>query len=203
MREPRVIGYFGGTFDPPHLGHEMLAGEALFQLSLDAVMWLITPDPPHKIEREITPVQSRLDMLKIVTDRYDEFAISEVDLQRSSPYYAADTVEIIKKQHSEVELVYIIGEDSLQDLPDWYQPERFLSTIDHLAVAPRPGINSDLTALDLKLPGLKEKTVFLTGIMVEISSSLIRERIKEGAPYDHFLFQGVADYIKSNHLYGR
>ena len=203
MREISTIGYFGGTFDPPHLGHEILAREAFFQLSLDAVIWLITPDPPHKINREITPVQSRLDMLKIVTDRYDEFCISEVDLQRSPPYYAADTVEIIKNQHSEVELVFIIGEDSLQDLPVLYQPERFLAIIDQLAVVPRAGFKSDLAALDVILPGLKEKTVFLSEILVEISSSLIRERIKEGAHYNHFLFQGVAEYIESNHLYGK
>ena len=203
MREISTIGYFGGTFDPPHLGHEILAREAFYQLSLDAVIWLITPDPPHKINREITPVQSRLDMLKIVTDRYDEFSISEVDLQRSPPYYAADTVEIIKKQQSETEIVFIIGEDSLQDLPGWYQPERLLTTIDQLAVVPRPGFKSDLAALDVILPGLKEKTVFLSEILVEISSSLIRERIKEGALYNHFLFQGVAEYIESNHLYGK
>ena len=155
MREIRTIGYFGGTFDPPHLGHEILAREAFFQLSLDEVMWLITPDPPHKINREITPVQPRLDMLKMVTDRYDEFSISEIDLQRSPPYYAADTVEIIKNQHSEMELVFIIGEDSLQDLPGWYQPERFLTTIGQLAVVPRPGFTSIHTALDVLLPGLK------------------------------------------------
>jgi len=202
MSDIRTVGYFGGTFDPPHLGHEMLAREAFFQLSLDAVMWLITPDPPHKTKREITPIQSRLEMLKIVTDRYDEFMISEVDLQRSPPYYAADTAAIIKNNHPEVGLVYIIGEDSLHDLPGWYQPERFLSTIDQLAVAPRPGFNEDLVALDEKIPGLKAKTVFLTEIMIEISSSLIRERIKRGLAYDHFLSQGVAEYIERHYLYG-
>lgn len=201
MKDSRMIGCFGGTFDPPHLGHEMLAREALIQLKLDAVMWLITPDPPHKTDREITPVQARLEMLKIVTGRYDGFAISAVDLQRSPPYYAADTAEIIKDQQPGTGLVYIIGEDSLQDLPGWYQPERFLSAIDKLAVAPRPGFNTDLAVLGGKLPGLVAKTVFLKDIMVEISSSLIRDRIRRGEAYDHFLYQGVADYIENNHLY--
>jgi nicotinate-nucleotide adenylyltransferase len=201
MSRFQKVGYFGGTFDPPHVGHEVLAREAFCQIGLDAVMWLITPDPPHKLDREITPVQARLDMLELVTSRRDGFFISEVDLQRAPPYYAADTVEIIKRQQPEVDLIYIIGEDSLQDLPNWYEPSRFLSAIDQLAVAPRPGINSNLEILCEKLPLLKNKTVFLSEIMVEISSSLIRKRIKEGGHYDHFLNQEVADYIKRNRLY--
>lgn len=201
MKEPRRVGYLGGTFDPPHLGHEMLAREAFCQLGLDAVMWLITPDPPHKTARIISSVQSRLAMLRLVTSRYEEFLISEVDLDRSPPYYAADTVEIIKGQLPAVDLVYIIGEDSLKDLPEWYQPERFLASIDQLAVAPRPGYRSDLNRLDEKLPGLKDKTVFLDVVMMEISSRLIQERIKKGIAYEHFLVQEVVEYIKTKRLY--
>lgn len=195
------FGYLGGTFDPPHLGHEMLAREALNQLNLDAVMWLITPDPPHKTDREITPVTSRLDMVNLVANRNEKFSISEVDLQRPPPHFAVDTVEIIKGQYPDLELVYIIGEDSLRDLPGWYQPERFLAAIDHLAVAPRPGFRTDREALDGKLAGLKEKTTYLSDIMVEISSSLIRERIRSGGEYDHFLADDVAEYILKHHLY--
>lgn len=203
MKDSQKIGYFGGTFDPPHLGHVILAREALYQLNLDAVMWLITPDPPHKIDREITPLQHRLEMLELVTDRYEEFSISEIDLQRTPPYYAADTAEIIKTQKPGVDLVYIIGEDSLEDLPGWYQPNRLLNTIDLLAVSPRPGFNPDLAALEKELPGLIRKTVFLANVMVEISSSIIRKRVREGNHYDHFLIREVADYIYSNHLYHR
>jgi len=195
------LGYLGGTFDPPHLGHEMLAREAMYQLNLDAVMWLITPDPPHKTEREITPVASRLDMVNLIVSRHDKFSISEVDLQRPPPHFAVDTVEIIKDQHPDLKLVYIIGEDSLRDLPEWYQPERFLAAIDQLAVAPRPGFSTDLESLDDKLAGLKDKTTFLKEIMVEISSSLIRERIESGGDYDHFLAGDVVEYIQKNHLY--
>lgn len=201
MSEFQKVGYFGGTFDPPHLGHEILAREAFYQIGLDAVMWLITPDPPHKDDREITPIQARLDMLELVTARYEEFFISDVDLHRPPPYYAVDTVEIIKGQQPDVELVYIIGEDSLQDLPDWFKPGRFLSVIDLLAVAPRPGIDSDLAALCEKLPELLDKTVFLSEIMLDISSSLIRNRIQEGKSYEQLLSPEVAEYIEKNQLY--
>lgn len=201
MNEHQKIGYFGGTFDPPHLGHELLAREVFCQLGLDAVMWLITPDPPHKTDQKITPLPYRLDMLRLVTDRYEEFQISKVDLERSPPYYAADTVELIKKEQPAADLVYIIGEDSLEDLPDWHQPTRFLAAVDQLAVAPRPGSNANLLSLDKQLPGLREKTVYLEDIAVEISSSLIRSRIKTGIVYNHFLIPEVAAYIEEKQLY--
>jgi len=201
MKDLWKIGYLGGTFDPPHLGHEMVAREACSQLDLDTVMWLITPDPPHKTSRKILPVETRLDMLQLVTARYDEFEISKIDLKRSPPYFAADTVEIIKNQQPAIDLVYIIGEDSLEDLHSWYQPDRFLAAIDQLAVAPRPGVMSDLDELGKDLPGLRKKAIFLTEIMVEISSSLIREMIKEGVNLDHFLARDVEEYIKNNNLY--
>lgn len=201
MRDLQRVGYFGGTFDPPHLGHEMLAREVLIQLDLDAVMWLLTPEPPHKTDQVISSVNNRLDMLNLVTGRYEEFQISKVDLERSPPYYAVDTVEIIKNQQPTVDLVYIIGEDSLEDLPYWHHPRSFLAAIDQLAVAPRPGIQSNLLALDKKIPGLKKKTIYLSDIMVEISSTLIRSRVNAREYYDHFLIPEVAIYIKNNHLY--
>lgn len=201
MSEHQKIGYLGGTFDPPHLGHEMLAREAFCQLGLDAVKWLITPDPPHKTDQMITPLSYRLDMLRLVTDRYEEFQISKIDLERSPPYYAADTLELIKNEQPAADLVYIIGEDSLEDLPDWHQPGRFLTLVDQLAVAPRPGSNANLLSLDKQLPGLKEKTVYLEDILVEISSSLIRSRVKAGIGYDHFLIPEVTAYIKKKQLY--
>jgi nicotinate-nucleotide adenylyltransferase len=201
MSESRKIGYMGGTFDPPHLGHEMLAREAFEKLSLDVVEWLITPQSPHKVHKEISPIESRLDMLKIVTDRVDEFEIATVDLQRPPPYYAVDTVEIIKKNNPSAELVYIIGEDSFVDLPRWYQPGRFLAAIDQLVVAPRPGIDSDLDELDRLLPELKEKTHILTGFSLDISSSLVREKIRAGSDVNGYLVNEVAEYIGENKLY--
>ena len=201
MSEFRRIGYLGGTFDPPHLGHLKLAGEALTQLDLNVVKWLITPRSPHKTDREISPTQTRLSMLELVLEKFDEFTISTIDLNRDPPYYAVDTVEIIKKENPEEELVYIIGEDSLVDLPSWYQPERFLAELDQLAVAPRPGYKTDLDLMEVEFPGLKEKTVFLTGFLMDISSSMIREKVKQGDDYQEYLTREVAAYIVENQLY--
>ena len=195
------IGYFGGTFDPPHLGHIILAAEAKHHLILDRMRWIITPEPPHKKNRIITPVNYRLDMLNLVVEKLGIFEISEVDLQRDPPHYAADTVEILKRENPSAELVYIIGEDSLKDLPDWHEPNRFLVSIDQLAVVPRPEISTDLGQLDRVLPGIAEKVKFIPDVLIEISSSVIRDRVSNGARFEHFLLDEVADYIKKNKLY--
>ena len=195
------VGYFGGTFDPPHLGHIILAAEAKHYLGLDRFRWIITPEPPHKKDRIITPVHYRLEMLKLVIAKLGMFEICEVDIQRDPPHYAADTVEILKKENPSANLVYIIGEDSLKDLPDWYESNRFLTAIDQLAVATRPEISTDLDQLDRVIPGISEKTIFIPNVMLEISSSVIRNRVREGSPFEHFLIDSVADYIKKNKLY--
>ena len=200
MRKKRVA-FFGGTFNPPHLGHEILAQEACYQLGLDSLQWLVTPDPPHKKEAAIAPIQHRLEMLDRIVKSVPYFDISRLDLDRPAPHYAADSVEIARGQFPDCEIIYLLGEDSLQDLPGWHQPTRFLEALDQLAVAPRPGVQADLAGLEGRLPGISQKIVFLQGVVLEISSSLIRERIRQRAPFRHFLDAEVADYLDDNKLY--
>jgi len=195
------IGYFGGTFDPPHLGHLILATEAYYQLGLDSLHWILTPFPPHKNTVPVTPVDHRLEMLKKVVDQHPGFEISRVDLDRDPPHYAADTVEILRREHPLAELIYIIGEDSLEDLPKWHEPEKFLKKIDQLLVAPRPQIETDLTELSRSLPGVKEKINFLTGTMLQISSSFIRNRIRTRGPVKHLLMPEIYIYLDEKNLY--
>lgn len=195
------IGYFGGTFDPPHLGHIILASEARYQLGLDQMNWIITPDPPHKTDRLITSQNHRWEMLKRVVEQFAGFEISDIDLRRPPPHFAADTVEILKNENPEQDLIYVIGEDSLRDLPGWHEPIRFLTAIDRLAVYSRPGIESNLNETGIALPGIKEKVIFLEGIEIDISSSLIRERAAQNGDYEHLLLKTVADYIQGNGLY--
>jgi nicotinate-nucleotide adenylyltransferase len=195
------IGYFGGTFDPPHLGHMILAVEVKYYLGLDALYWIITPQPPHKKERTITSLSHRLEMLQAAIEGQEGFFISEVDMQRDPPHFAADSVEILKRENPGDELVYIIGEDSLHDLPDWHTPGRFLASIDQLAVASRPNIKTDLDVLDEQIPGIKDKTHFLPEISIEISSTIIRERVRKKQPFAHFVGNKVAEYIIQQGLY--
>jgi len=195
------IGYFGGTFDPPHLGHQILAAEALFQLELDYVQWILTPSPPHKTNQEITSVEHRIEMLQAAFVDYPKFILSRIDLDRKPPHYAADTVELLKEQEPSSTLIYIIGEDSLRDLPKWYEPSRFLESIDQLCVARRPKISVDLSQLDQSLPGIKSKVVYLDNFQLQISSSIIRERIISNAPYQHLVAPSVYNYLNTNQIY--
>ena len=195
------VAYFGGTFDPPHLGHQILAAEALYQLDLDYVCWILTPNPPHKNKLGISSVENRLKMLQAAFDDYPKFTLSRIDLDRDPPHYTADTVELLKKQDSSSTLTYINGEDSLRDLPNWYAPNRFLENIDQLCVARRPNVSVDLSELDLSLPGIKSKVVFLENFKLQISSSIIRKRIISNAPYKHLVSPGVYNFINSNQIY--
>ena len=195
------IGFFGGTFDPPHLGHMILAVEAFYQLKLDSLHWILTPYPPHKDNLPITPVETRLELLGLVVNESPDFEISQIDLNRDPPHFAADTMEMLRVEYSSSHLVYLIGEDSLRDLPGWVDPGRFLLNIDQLAVAPRPQIDTDLQELEKSIPGLMEKTVFLSGTMLQVSSTFIRERIRKNGPFRHLLSPAVSDFINKKQLY--
>jgi nicotinate-nucleotide adenylyltransferase len=195
------IGYFGGTFDPPHLGHQILASEALYQLNLDSLKWILTPNPPHKDNQMLGAEKDRLAMLQFMLNPFPEFSLSRIDLDRDPPHYAADTVEMLKNQNPEAKLIYLVGEDSLSDLTNWYDPERFLVNIDQLCVARRPGFSVELEEIQKKLPGLMGKVIYLSETMLQISSSQIRKRIQQSAPYRHLVIPEVFQYIEENDLY--
>ena len=116
------IGIFGGTFDPPHLGHLILADEAHAQLELDRLLWVLTPDPPHKLHQSITPLVDRLDMLRATIAGNNAFELSMVDIERAGPHYAVDTLLILGRSYPGDALIYVMGGDSLRDLPTWYRP---------------------------------------------------------------------------------
>lgn len=195
------LGYFGGTFDPPHLGHQILAAEGMYQLELDQLYWVLTPIPPHKLHRKISDVRLREEMVRTMIRPVAGWQFSSVDLDREPPYYAADTMEIIRCQHPDQHISYLVGEDSLRDLPTWYEVSRFLAAIDCLAVLERPGIETNLDKLAETLPGIKGKLQFLSAPEIQISSSEIRRRIKDGIPFQHFLAPEVYRYLTANEIY--
>ena len=195
------IGIFGGTFDPPHIGHLILADEARFQLSLDQVWWLLTPIPPHKVRLDITPVADRLEMVEAALIDQDRFEVSYVDINRSPPYYALDTMRILRDQYLYFQFIYLIGGDSLKDLPTWHQPLEFIHTCDEIGVMSRPGYNVDMAELGQELPGLVEKIRIIHAPLMEISSSQIRQRIEKGFPFRFYLPSEVYRIILAKGLY--
>src|SRR4030042_4938152 len=100
------LGIFGGTFDPPHVGHLILADEARVQLGLERVLWVLTPNPPHKMDQAITPLVDRLDMLRAALGDALHFELSRVDIDRPPPHYAVDTVRLLRRHHPDDTLVY-------------------------------------------------------------------------------------------------
>ncbi len=195
------LGIFGGTFDPPHVGHLILAAEACDQLELDRVLWVITPDPPHKLDLHISPLDVRLRMLQAALDDDPRFVISRVDIDRPGPQYAADTVQIIKTQNPGSQLYYLLGGDSLHDLPKWHAPQRLLATVDGVGVMRRPGDRVDMGGLERYLPGIGTRVCFVESPLLEIASRDIRERAADGRHFRYFLPDAVYQIILELGLY--
>jgi nicotinate-nucleotide adenylyltransferase len=196
-----ALGIFGGTFDPPHLGHLILAAEAQAQLDLVRILWILTAGPPHKQGLPVTPINHRLDMLVAAIGDDPCFEISRVDIDRPAPHYAVDTVRLLAATHPGEELVYLMGGDSLRDLPSWHQPEQFIDACDKIAVMRRPGDRINRRALERRYPRLSEKLLFITAPLLNISSSEIRMRIAEGRPAYYYLPGAVYELIQTRHLY--
>jgi nicotinate-nucleotide adenylyltransferase len=195
------IGVFGGTFDPPHLGHLILAAEAHAQLQLARLLWVVTAAPPHKEGAEITELKRRVEMVRLAIGDDPAFELSTIDIDRPGPHYTADTLRMVRQQHPEDQILLIIGGDSLRDLPTWHEPKAVVAEADELGVMRRPGDEIDLTGLERLLPGIAAKVRFIDAPLLEIASHEIRERARSGQPFRYYVPQGVHDYIIQNRLY--
>src|SRR5258707_14568227 len=111
---PNRIGLFGGTFDPPHLGHLILASEAQTQLELNPLLWIPTPEPPHKQDQLITAIEHRLTMVNLAIADNPAFELSRIEWDRPGPHYTLDTIKLIAEQTPDADIVPIIGGDSLR-----------------------------------------------------------------------------------------
>lgn len=198
---PELIGIYGGTFDPPHLGHLILAAEGLAQLRLTRLFWILTPEPPHKTDHPITPLIHRLEMLRRNLADSPNFEISTVEMDRPGPHYTIDTLDILRSRSPSANFVLLIGGDSLRDLPRWHRPPDLLAACHTIGVMRRPGDSIRPDALESILPGLSAKTRFVDAPQLEISSSTIRQRIATGGHYRYYLHPDVYEYIETQQLY--
>lgn len=195
------LGVFGGTFDPPHLGHLSLAHAAHHQLHLDRVLWVVTADPPHKQGQVISPAADRVALVLAALAAEPAFELSRIDLDRPGPHWAADTVRLLAGQNPGAQLVYLMGGDSLRDLPRWGRPLEFLSYCT-LGVLRRPGAVIDLTALEARLPGLTDKVAFVDLPLVDIAAQEVRRRARAGESLAGWVPDAVARLILARGLYG-
>lgn len=195
------IGIFGGTFDPPHVGHQILAAEAAAQLALQRVLWVLTPNPPHKQGQPISDDQIRLKLVRAAVAGNPRFTVSTIEFNRPGPHYAADTLSALARRYPGAELVYLMGGDSLRDLPTWHEPHLFLQRCAGVGVMRRPGDAIDLASLESRLPGITAKTAFVDAPLIEISASDIRARVAAGRPYRYLVPPAVYRWMERMQLY--
>lgn len=198
---PDRIGLFGGTFDPPHLGHLILASEAQAQLELDRLLWILTPTSPLKQDQVITSVEHRLAMVQLAIADNPAFELSRVELDRPDPQYTVDTIRIIAAQNPKSEIIPIIGGDSLNDLPKWHEPQEIVYACHWIGVMRRPHEEPRLDELERELPGIRSKIHYVDAPLLEIASREIRSRIAAGRSVRYYLPSAVYEYIERHHLY--
>ena len=195
------IGIFGGTFDPPHLGHLILASESQCQLNLDRLLFVLTSSPPHKIRQSVTPIELRIRMLQAALDDNPLFEFSRVDIDRPGPHYAVDTVNVIRSQFPGSEVIYLMGGDSLRNLPEWHKPRELVYAVDNLGVMRRPGHRINWSNLEKNIPGISEKVWFVDAPLLEISSSEIRKRVADHCAFRYYVPDNVYKFITETGLY--
>jgi nicotinate-nucleotide adenylyltransferase len=194
------LGIFGGSFDPPHLGHLILAETARVELRLDSVLWIPSPNPPHKTRADLSEYALRRRMVAAAIGGNPSFELSDIECERPGPYYTIDTVRILQQSRPTEEWRLLIGEDSLRDLPLWHDPTAVIAAVP-LVTMRRPHSAADLSILEGKLPGITARTSFLDAPTVDISSTQIRARVRENSAYRYLVPESVAAIIQTEGLY--
>jgi nicotinate-nucleotide adenylyltransferase len=190
--DPQKLGILGGTFDPPHLGHLILAQSAYEQLGLDKVIFIPAAMQPFKVGRDISSAQIRYKMLELAIGGDDRFALSDIEIKRPGLSYTIDTIEELKKIYAATQMFLIIGSDIIGDMSAWKEPEKIFAAC-AVAMAIRP---------DTKLSSqYGDKIKPLTMPQVGISSTEIRQKIKDGRTIKYLVPETVERYIYQNHLY--
>ncbi|HEY7033464.1 MAG TPA: nicotinate-nucleotide adenylyltransferase [Thermomicrobiales bacterium] len=199
VRLPR-IGVFGGTFDPPHVGHLIITTELRFALSLDRVLFVPAGRPPHKAGQIVGDDAHRLAMLRLALVDAPEFEVSTVDLERHGPSYTADTLGLLQDRLGPAELVFLMGEDSLRDLPTWHEPN-LIATRAGFGVARRPGVVVDLDLVFSAVPAARGRVHLVDVPEIDISSRDLRRRVANGQPIRFQVPRPVEEYIRDRRLY--
>ena len=193
------LGLFGGTFDPIHLGHLVLAEQCREACELDQVWLVVAGSPPHKLGGR-TAVGHRLEMVRIAIAGHPSFVASDIESTRPGPHYSVETLERVRLEQPTDELFFLIGADSLQDLPTWREPDR-IARLATIVVVNRPGIEeSDVTKFPDFGPG-SHPMCSVTIPPVGIASSDLRRRLREGRSVRYMVPRGVEAYIDAQGLY--
>lgn len=192
VRELR-IGIYGGSFDPVHVGHFLVAHAAREEMGLDRMVFVPTAVSPFKQAGQAAPASHRLCMLRLALAGLAWCSVSEVDVARGGVSYSVDTVRAMAEEFPGAKLFFLIGADNLEALPQWRSADQLAALVEFIVI-PRPGESV------LNPPG-GFRVRLLKGWPVQVSSSAIRERLQTGLPVDHLVPASVAEFMRNNRLY--
>ncbi|MFN2225298.1 MAG: nicotinate-nucleotide adenylyltransferase [Anaerolineae bacterium] len=197
----RRLGVLGGTFDPIHYGHLVAAQETHYQLELERVLLVPVGQPPHKLNEPLSPAEHRVRMIELAIEGRPQFALSRVDVDRPGPQYTADTLALLREEWGpDTRLFFIAGSDSLADILHWRAPRQIVREAE-LAVVRRPGGKVDVDRLARELPGLRDRLHWVQMPLLDISSTGLQARVRQGRPISFFLPPAVEAYILEQGLY--
>lgn len=199
---PLKLGVLGGTFDPIHLGHLLIAEEAREHLGLDRVLFIPTGQPYLRPDSPRASAAHRLAMTRLGVADSPAFDVSALEVERPGPTYTLHTLEALAGEHGDgVELFFVLGVDSARTLPRWHEPAQVLARCTPVVVH-RPGVGDwDPRELDALSPGVSQRTVHLQGPRLGISGTELRRRIASGASVRYWVPRPVEEYIAEHKLY--
>lgn len=186
------LGVFGGTFDPPHVGHLIAAQDALITLDLDRVLFVPARTPPHKQHKSVTPAPVRLRMLVEATAGDERFEVSDIELRREGPSYTVDTLRELRSAHPQSELYLLLGVDQVREFGTWREPQTILQ-LAHLAMLARGGVE--------EVPSTDIVVQCVPVTRVDISSTMIRKRVAAGQSITYLVPASVEKIVAAEGLY--
>jgi nicotinate-nucleotide adenylyltransferase len=196
------VGIFGGTFDPPHDGHLVAANEAAWELDLERILFLPAANPPHKQGETVARAEDRVAMVRLAIADNPRFELCTIELDRGGLSYTVETLRELHKQQPGIEPYFIVGMDSLADLPSWHDPAGVLRLARLVAVHRAGWDVVDVKSLDRQFPGAAERVHTLRIPGLDISSTDLRDRIAAGRPVRYLIPDPVIAYIEEHNLFG-
>jgi nicotinate-nucleotide adenylyltransferase len=195
-----AIGMMGGTFDPIHVGHLVIAEEAREALSVDRMLFVPAGLPPHKPAAEVTAVEHRVAMVELAIADNPAFELSRIEVDRAGPSFTVDTVEDLA---ADADLTVILSAETFTELPSWHEPDRLFAAA-RVAVVPREGYPApDPTWLAATFPGREDRVIYLDAPHLGLSSTGVRMRVAAGRSIRYLVPAAVGAYITANNLYRR
>lgn len=189
------VGIFGGSFNPPHTAHLIVAEIIREQFELDRILWIPNRRSPFKNESELADAEHRLAMTRAATEENEAFRVSEIEIRRTGVSYTVDTVRTLQEQRPGTTYYLIIGSDSLAGFDGWREPDELLERVP-LVVFPRSGF------LDAAAPrGREDRVTFADAPLIEISGTELRRRVREGLSIRYMVPEEVRRYIDRHGLY--